>query len=248
MFVSKYVPKTAGRLTSPLSVSVTAALIVVSGLAGCTGHRAQYAEVRGTEIADPSARHPIMVSKAPVQMDIEVPRGSSGLTRSQSSELKAFVSRYRSEGEGQLIVSAPSGGNNEYAIVNAVSKVRDVIHGSGISGHAVSMEPYYVNGDANAPVKISFTTFVANGPECGQWKKNIGESLGNKNYGNFGCTQQKNMAAMVDNARDLVHPRGLDPRSSQRRDALYDKWIAGESTGAEKSEDERAGTISDVAN
>jgi len=248
MLVSKYTPKTASSRKSPLTVSLTAAVVVIVGLAGCRGSGPQYAEIRGVSIADPSARHPISVSKAPVQMDIEVPRGSSGLTRSQASGLKAFVARYRTEGEGQIIVSAPSGGSNEYAIVNSVANVRDVIHGSGIPGHVVSMEPYYVSGRSNPPIKVSFTTLVAKGPECGRWTESLSKSDRNDNHENFGCTQQKNLAAMVANPRDLVDPRGLDPRSSRRRDTIYDKWIAGEVTSADKSQDERAGTISEVAN
>jgi len=199
-------------------------------------------------IADPSARHPISVSKAPVQMDIEVPRGSSGLTRSQSSRLKAFVARYRTEGEGQIVVSAPSGGSNEYAVVNAVSNVRHVIHGLGISGHAISMEPYYVGGSSNAPIKVSFTTLVAKGPECGRWPDSLNRSSRNAGYQNFGCAQQHNLAAMVANPRDLVQPRGFDSRDSARRDIISDKWARGEPSGAQKSQEERAGTISEVAN
>jgi len=221
--------------------------VVVVALTGCRGYGPQYSEIRGVSIADPSARHPISVSKAPVVMDIEVPRGSSGLTRSQASGLKAFVARYRTEGEGQLVVSAPSGGRNEYAIVNSVANVRGIIHGSGISGHAVRMEPYYVSGHSNAPIKVSFTSLVAKGPECGRWTESLSESSGNTNHENFGCAQQHNLAALIANPGDLVHPHGLDPRSSTRRDVLSDKWIAGEITAANKSKDERSGTISEVA-
>ena len=146
--------------------------------------------------------------------------------------------------EGQLVVSAPSGGRNEYAVVNAVSGVRDLIHSLGISGHAVSMEPYYVGSNSSSPIKVSFTTFVANGPECGRWPNGLENDRKNLSYGNFGCAQQKNLAAMVDNPKDLVRPRGFDPRDPARRDQQYDKWVAGEVSAAEKSQDERAGTIS----
>ena len=144
-------------------------------------------------------------------------------------------------------MSAPSGGRNEYAIVNAVSNVRHVIHGTGISGHAISMEPYYVGSSSDAPIKVSFTTLVAKGPKCGRWTDNLGNSDRNTNYGNFGCTQQNNLAAMIANPRDLVSPGHLDPRSSGRRDTIADKWINGEVTGAEKSDDERSGAVSEVA-
>ena len=53
---------------------------------------------------------------------------------------------------------------------------------------------------------------------------------------------------MIANPKDLVSPGALDPRSSGRRDVLGDKWREGESTGATKSEEERSGTVSEVAN
>ena len=33
---------------------------------------------------------------------------------------------------------------------------------------------------------------------------------GNRNYGNFGCATQQNLAAMVDNPLDLLYPREHD--------------------------------------
>ncbi|MEO0620100.1 MAG: CpaD family pilus assembly protein [Pseudomonadota bacterium] len=247
MSVIKSQKTLASRRPSSARVAATAVTLLAVGLVGCRGHMAGYSENRGTVIADASARHPIAVSKAPVQMDIEVPRGSSGLTVSQASRLKGFIARYRQEGEGQIIVSAPSGGSNEYAVVNTVSDVRNTIHGVGISGHAVSMEPYYVSSHSMAPIKVSFTTLVAKGPECGEWKENLGDTHRNTSYGNFGCAQQKNLAAMVANPRDLISPRGLDPRDGARRDATFDRFVDGQSTGAQKSQDERQGTVSKVA-
>ncbi len=51
---------------------------------------------------------------------------------------------------------------------------------------------------------------------------------------------QHNLAAMVANPRDLIEPRGMTPRDSQRRDVIMDKYIRGDTTVANKSKDERA--------
>ncbi|GAG12372.1 unnamed protein product, partial [marine sediment metagenome] len=50
---------------------------------------------------------------------------------------------------------------------------------------------------------------------------------------------QKNLAAMVANPRDLVEPRGMTPRSSQRRDIIMDKYVRGDTTVSNKSKDEK---------
>ena len=51
---------------------------------------------------------------------------------------------------------------------------------------------------------------------------------------------QHNLAAMVANLRDLIEPRGMTPRNSQRRDVIMDKYVRGETTIADKSKDEKA--------
>ena len=64
-------------------------------------------------------------------------------------------------------------------------------------------------------------------------------------YPNLGCATQSNLAAVVANPRDLLEPRASTPRSSERRDVVWDKYIKGEPTGAEKAEEEKT-TVSEV--
>jgi pilus assembly protein CpaD len=52
----------------------------------------------------------------------------------------------------------------------------------------------------------------------------------NKPYYNFGCANQRNMAAMVDNPSDLVQPRNETPAYTARRTMSYEKYRKGTST------------------
>ena len=58
-------------------------------------------------------------------------------------------------------------------------------------------------------------------------------------YPNFGCAQQRNLAALIANPADLLGPRTMEPADPERRAVVFDKYRQGEATGAEKSQDER---------
>jgi pilus assembly protein CpaD len=47
---------------------------------------------------------------------------------------------------------------------------------------------------------------------------------------------------MVANPADLLGPRGMDSRPAERRLVTWDKYIKGETTGAQKSADEKIET------
>jgi len=127
------------------------------------------------------------------------------------------------------------------------SEIKRLARGHGVSPSEIYIEPYGAPNAYRAPVKVSFTQTVAKPPECGKWPENVGRNDRNDTYHNFGCAQQKNIAAMVANPRDLLGPRPLDPRPSERGAVQWEKFIQGEPTGATRSEEEKKGNISEVA-
>jgi len=69
---------------------------------------------------------------------------------------------------------------------------------------------------------------------CGLWPEDLGPSIKNKSYFenkqyyNFGCANQRNLAAMVDNPSDLVQPRPETPAYTARRTAAFEKYRKGD--------------------
>jgi pilus assembly protein CpaD len=84
-----------------------------------------------------------------------------------------------------------------------------------------------------ATVRVVYPKMVAEAGPCGLWPHDIGPSLDgadfeNREYWNFGCARQRNLAAMVENPADLVQPRGDAPAYAARRSMALDKYRKGE--------------------
>ena len=229
--------------TGAAVLRISAAIVLSAALAACNAHREK--SVKGWLVADPTQRHPILVGSTPVTLDLPVPRGSSGLARNHKLELRHFLRQYSEKNEGPLIVGAPSGGTNEVAVMHALGDLRREFSRAGISRNQVQFDAYSGMGSAAAPIKVSYQTYAAHGPECGDWSDNLARDPKNIPYRNLGCATQRNLAAMVANPRDFVEPRSMTPRDSQRRDITMDKYVKGDSTVADKADEEKT-KVSDI--
>jgi pilus assembly protein CpaD len=183
-------------------------------------------------LANPNERHPIAVRQGEVALDLVVYPGSSGLNESQKGQLYGFLRDYTSQSSDRLLVRAPSGGPNETAAMKAYEQVQKAMRSAGINPRSVALEPYYGNGDPSAPLRLSYLQFVAEPPDCPDWSENIGRDPQNMPWPNMGCATQRNLAAMVANPEDLLHPRGETPRPGERRDVVWGKYVKGNVTGS----------------
>ena len=224
-------------------LAMAAIALAATALGGCDhlGDRPDE-QLAGPIVIDPSQRHPILVSQQPHKMSLRVARGEHGLTPAQRASVIDFVNRFRAAdgGNSKLVISVPSGSPNEIAAMNAVADLRPILADARFPESSVSIEPYYADRDPQPPVRISYVRYVAEGPVCGKWPTNVAETSRSLNYEDFGCAQQKNLAAMVANPADLLGPRTSTPANADRRDVTYGKYLKGEVSGADRSINERA--------
>jgi pilus assembly protein CpaD len=195
-----------------------------------------------TVVLDPSQRHPILVSQQPHKMTVRVARGDHGLSPAQRASVIDFLTRFKvaDGGNSKLVISVPSGSANEISAMKAVADMRPILADAGFSESSVSIQPYYAENDPQPPVRVSYVRYVAEGPVCGQWPTNVADTSRNLNYEDFGCAQQRNLAAMVANPADLLGPRTMTPADANRRDDTYGKYIKGDPSGTSRTNDERA--------
>jgi pilus assembly protein CpaD len=116
---------------------------------------------------------------------------------------------------------------------------------AGVSYAAIAGSTRAANGDG-APLLVSFSRFEAQAPDCAPlWEQDLAHQSNNQPWPSFGCATNANLAALVEDPSDLLHPRGEDPRDSGRRDTVMEAYRAGEQTHAERTADERV-TISNA--
>ncbi len=223
-----------------LAINLPVMLLAGLTISGCMPeHRSP--EVAGWAVIEPSQRHPIMVSEQPTTLPLKVPYGSAGLTPMQRAQLINFSERYRARdaGNSKLVIFAPTGGRNDVAVMEAVADIREILRDSGFDDASVTVDTFPAGGNAQPSIRVSYLKFVAEAPECGQWDTNVADDRLNLGTPNIGCASQANLAAMISNPADLLGPRTMTPRSSERRDQTWDKYVKGDSTVARKTSDER---------
>lgn len=210
-------------------------------LAGCRPSDEPGVHVAGWAMLDPAQRHPIVVGQQPANMSVRIARGSQGLNPQQRASIVHFLGRYRggNNGNGRLTISVPSGTANEVSALHAVADLRYLLRDVGIDDSRVAVQPYRGDGDAQAPIRISYSSFVAEGPECGHWGRNLADDARNLPHANLGCATQRNFAAQVANPADLLGPRTMTPAIAERRDTTWEKFVKGESTIAKKDGEEK---------
>ena len=231
-----------------MMIKIVAGCVLVTGLAGCETHTDRAVKVGNLVVTNARGNHPIRVSKQMIKMKIPVRRGDYGLNSDKKMELGNFVDQFRREGEGRLILSAPAGQPNEVAAFNVLNDVRDTMKNHGIVRQMVKLSPYAPKGEPEAPIVISYLGYKAEGPKCGPLRRDFGSDGRNLLGEQLACANQANFAAMVANPKDLVEARDESPRSGERRDQLWDKYVKGDSTETKKSSDQKSTLGSAVGN
>ena len=117
----------------------------------------------------------------------------------------------------KLVISVPHGGANEPAAMRAAGQLNGLIKEAGFADNAVQVQPYGAGRGSNGPIRFSYMRYVAQGPHCGEWPDNLARDSRNLNYHNFGCAQQRNLAAMTANPTDLMYPANETARGSETR-------------------------------
>jgi pilus assembly protein CpaD len=225
-----------------------AMLACATMLSGCVTNRE---EVVGSVPEDYRQRHPTVLKEEPRTVELFIGSKRGTLTGAQRADVTAFAREWRREATGGILVEVPAGTPNEFAANSALNEVRGIFAASGVPRNGINVRPHRTSDPRKlATLRISYPRIAADVGPCGLWPHDLGTSVGrehleNRQYWNFGCASQRNLAAMIDNPHDLVQPRGDGPAYTGRRTTVLDKYHRGEST-ATVYPDSNRGKISDV--
>jgi len=192
-------------------------------------------------------RHPIAIQEADRSVVIFVGHARGGLSPSQRADVMGVAQAWVREGTGAIVADVPVDTPNARAAANSFREVRALLAAGGVPSRGITLRHYHPDDPRTlATIRLSYPRIAAVAGPCGLWPEDLGPSTlnnsynENKPYYNFGCANQRNLAAMIDNPSDLVQPRPETPAYTARRTAAFEKYRKGESTTTSYPESDRA--------
>jgi pilus assembly protein CpaD len=198
-------------------------------LSGCmrTGEEVTTASIP----EDYRLRHPIAIEEANKSIVVFVGQGRGGLSAEQRADVIGLARAWLREATGAINVDVPVGTPNARMAADSMRKIHALLGAAGVPPRGMVVRQYHPENPRHmAAIRLSYPKIAAEAGPCGLWPEDIGPSIKNKSYFenkqyyNFGCAYQRNMAAMVDNPADLVQARPETPPDMMRRSAAFEKY------------------------
>ncbi|KPF44506.1 CpaD family pilus assembly protein [Rhizobium sp. G187] len=184
---------------------------------------------------DYRTRHPIMLSEVEHTLDVPVASGDRAFTVGVQDSIAGFAADYLAASTGTIQIQLPHGSPNAGAAAGMRKQIRNVLTTRGVQANRIieTSYPAGASGDA-APVRLSYVAITAVTNPCGEWPEDLqNNTYSNRNYHNFGCATQSNLAAQIANPMDLVTPRDAAPIDAARRSTVIGLYRSGEDTSSD---------------
>jgi pilus assembly protein CpaD len=192
-------------------------------------------------------RHPIAIQEADQSVVIFVGQARGGLSAAQRADVIGLAQIWLHEGTGAIHADVPVDTPNALAAADAFREVQSLLLSAGVPPRGITMRHYHPNDLRQlATIRLNYPKISAVAGPCGLWPEDLGPAvsdksyLDNKQYYNFGCAYQRNMAAMIDNPSDLVQPRPETPAYTERRTAAFEKYRKGTTSATAYPESDKA--------
>jgi pilus assembly protein CpaD len=200
-------------------------LLTIALTSGCASYNRDHFTV-GSVPDDYRTRHPIVVSENETARDIIIPRYSQKLPQRGRDLVREMGIKFKQAGSQSIAILIPAGAANEAAARRSASDAVKELTELGIKTSRIVIKHYDASGHgSSATMRVVFTDLTASvDSQCGQWDEDIIDTSENKNYANFGCATQNNLAQMIANPADLLGPRAMSEIDSTKRTAVINDW------------------------
>jgi pilus assembly protein CpaD len=192
-------------------------------------------------------RHPIAIQEANQSVVIFVGHARGGLSASQRADVVGLAQSWLHEGTGAITADLPVDTPNARAAADSLREIHALLAAAGVPARGIIVRRYHPEDPRQmATIRLNYPKISAVAGPCGLWPEDLGPSIKNKSYFenksyyNFGCANQRNMAAMVDNPSDLVQPRPETAAYTARRTQSFEKYRKGTTTATTYPEAEKA--------
>jgi pilus assembly protein CpaD len=230
------------------AVCLAGALIGVAVALGACKHNTDVATTATASVPDDyRLRHPIAVQETDRSIVVFVGRGRGGLSAAQRADVMYMGQTWMREGTGVISIDVPVNTPNARAAEDSLREIQATLAAAGVPPRAANVRQYRPEDPRHmAAIRLNYPKISAVAGPCGLWPEDLGPSVNNKSYFenksyyNFGCSNQRNLAAMVDNPSDLVQPRPETPAYAPRRGTAFEKYRKGTSTTTTYPEADKA--------
>jgi pilus assembly protein CpaD len=215
-------------------------------LSGCM-HTGEEAAATASVPEDYRLRHPIVIEEANKSIVVFVGQGRGGLSAEQRADVIGLAETWLHEATGAINVDVPVGTPNARMAADSMREIHALLAGAGVPPRGIIVHQYHPENPRHmAAIRLSYPKISAEAGPCGLWPDDLGPSVKNKNYFenkqyyNFGCAYQRNMAAMIDNPADLVQARPETPSYTMRRTVAFERYRKGTTTTTSYPEADKA--------
>jgi pilus assembly protein CpaD len=196
-----------------------------------------------TLTADPDTNHPIIVEPTTKSVRLSFSAADAGLMPDDAARFDTFVGAYLSSGgDNSISITVPNGP----AAQQTIAYFGERLASFGVPRSRI-MVGYRKDNDPR--VELGYASYTAHTDQCGIWSQ-ASEIGSNQPMSDFGCSVQHNIAAQIDNPRDLIAPRDMDAADAVRRGVVMGHYQKGEPSQAVKktvdAATEQSGVSSDV--
>jgi pilus assembly protein CpaD len=224
------------KIAAKIGVSV----LLAAWVAGCT-----------VPLGNDEDQLPLVADRFPVRVEpqivsLVVPvHAEHAVAERDVTRVRAFADAWKQRGYGSLGVAAVGSPVAE----RVAREVREILAAEGVDAAVVRAGTGAEGRSPEAPsVVLSYMTDTAVAESCDDtWTENIADAPRNLPWQSFACASQRNLAALLDDPRDLLRPRDEDPSDAMRRGVVLEKYRKGEPTAAQTNEAQEGGAVSDVA-
>ena len=155
----------------------------------------------------------------PVEARLVLPaaQGAMSLSPSEREEVTRFATDFLQLGRGNVIISVPANAGNSQSAALIAQETQRALFAGGVDFAKISGGAYQAQGQANAPVIITFGRYEAVAPTCQPWTAfDPRKTASNMPLDRFACAQNANLAAMVADPGDLLGDRRDQPKDAAR--------------------------------
>jgi pilus assembly protein CpaD len=225
---------------------IAGALVGLAVVLGACTHTDDVA-VTASVPDDYRLRHPIAIQEADRSVVIFIGHARGGLSGPQRADVMGLAQLWLQEGTGAITADMPVGTPNARAAADSIHEIQALLAAAGVPPRGLVVRNYHPDDPRQmATIRLNYPKISAVAGPCGLWPEDLGPSIKdkgyfeNKPYYNFGCSYQRNMAAMIDNPSDLVQPRTETPAYTMRRTEGFEKYRKGNPTATNYPDADKA--------